>query len=217
MSISSMANAAMTRRTDFGGPGVPTGIREIAFAAGAPPAPSVRPPSPPAQPRVTGRMPIPPAQPTGAAATAPPAAPAAAVGTASAALQVITTYIPTEILTLYVAVIGAIRATKADEIALTARGWTVFWVFLVGSPIAVWIIYAAKVRAAGKPLPVALGSWPMWEMTAATIAYAAWAFALPESPLAQTDASRPLAPVVVLVASTVLGLLAPVVQQPIKP
>lgn len=66
-----------------------------------------------------------------------------------------------------------------------------------------------------KPLPLAPRAWPMWEMFAATVAYVAWAFVLPNSPFQQFQDwySSALAGVVVLAATTILGLLAPVVQR----
>jgi hypothetical protein len=139
------------------------------------------------------------------------------------ALKVIITYIPTEVLTLYVAVLAAIQ----DPNRKSPRSlWLAFYCFLIATPIIVWLVYAAKVRAASKPLPLLPRAWPLWEMFAATVAYAAWAFALPDSPfkysftnwnsLALNDWYSPaLAGVIVLVISTLLGLLAPVVQRPL--
>jgi len=49
----------------------------------------------------------------------------------------------------------------------------------------VWVAFATKLRAVGKPLPASPQRWPVWEMTAATLAYGAWTFALPNTPFAQ--------------------------------
>jgi len=130
------------------------------------------------------------------------------------ALKVIVTYIPTEILTLYVAVLAAIQ----DPNRHSSRSlWNVFYFFLIVTPIVVWLVYAAKVNAANKPLPIRPKTWPLWEMFAATIAYAAWAFGLPDSPFKDfTDWYSPaVAGLAVLVVSTFLGLIAPVVQRPL--
>jgi hypothetical protein len=130
---------------------------------------------------------------------------------ATSALNLLITYIPTEILTLYVAVLGAINRPGAE--------WVAFWCFLVATPAFVWLIYAAKLRAANQPLPLTPFVWPIWEMVAATVAYAAWAFGLPNSPFRvfKDFYSAPLAGVIVLIASTVLGLIAPVVQRAAPP
>ncbi len=56
--------------------------------------------------------------------------------------------------------------------------------------------------------------WPVWEMMAATLAYAAWAFALPSTPFTQfTWYSPGLAGALVPVVSTVLGSVAPLFQR----
>jgi len=130
------------------------------------------------------------------------------------ALKVIVTYIPTEVLTLYIAVLAAIQ----DPNRLSSRSsWIAFYCFLIATPIVVWLVYAAKVRAANKHLPIKPRAWPMWEMFAATVAYAAWAYGLPESPFKDfTNWYSPaLAGLVVLVVSTLLGLIAPVIQKPL--
>jgi hypothetical protein len=132
----------------------------------------------------------------------------------TSALKVMVTYIPTEVLTLYVAVLAAIQ----DPNRHSSRSlWLAFYSFLIATPIVVWLVYAAKVRAANKRLPIAPKTWPLWEMIAATIAYAAWAFGLPESPFKDfTNWYSPaLAGLAVLVVSTLLGLLAPVVHRPL--
>jgi hypothetical protein len=128
------------------------------------------------------------------------------------ALKLIATYIPTEVLTLYVAVLAAIRtqepATKDLKLA--------FYSFLIITPLVVWLVYAAKVKAAGKKLPLAPRSWPLWEMFAATVAYVAWALTLAQNPFVASNWYSPaLAAVVVLIVSTFVGLLAPIFQRPI--
>lgn len=93
------------------------------------------------------------------------------------ALKVIVTYIPTEVLALYVAVLAAIQdPTRQSRRSL----WVAFYCFLVLTPIVVWLVYAAKVRAAKKPLPTSARAWPLWEMFAATVAFVAWALACPK-------------------------------------
>jgi hypothetical protein len=129
------------------------------------------------------------------------------------ALKVIATYIPTEVLTLYVAVLAAIQIPNRTSYRSL---WAAFYVFLGATPVIVWLVYAAKVRAAGKPLPLAPRQWPIWEMSSAAIAYTAWAFALPETPFKEFNwYSAALAGVIVLIISTVLGLVAPLFQRPI--
>jgi hypothetical protein len=140
---------------------------------------------------------------------------AATQSTATSAASAITTYIPTEILTLYVAVIAAVGPGGAGTTG-SSTAWGSFLAFLVITPIVVWLVYAGKVRTAKKPLPVRLGQWPKWEMAAATIAFVAWAFALPATPFAALAwYNAALAGIAVLVVSTLIGLVAPIVAQPL--
>ena len=197
MSISGLANAATARRIDFlPSAGVPQGLAGIAAAFDAAPIPLIAPASfNNAGSQRTSEQPSPP------------------MNTINTALHVIFGYIPTEILTLYVAILAALHQPKTPATAV----WLTFWIFLIATPIVVWLIYAAKVKASQKPVPVAFSQWPVWEMFAATVAYIAWAFALPGTPFSEYAwYSSALAGIIVLVASTVLALLAPFFQQPIK-
>lgn len=149
---------------------------------------------------------------------------------ATAALKAIATYIPTEIITLYVAALAALAGSspgapaKVSDVARTggsiaaSTDLVAFWVFLVLTPVIVWLVYAAKVRNAGKRLPVRVASWPWWEMVSSTIAFAAWAYAMPESVFTRFGwYTAAIGALVVLVVSTLLGLVAPLVQRQLKP
>lgn len=177
MSVNTMTNAAIARRTDAGGRGrPPQTINEIAAAGEG-------------------------------------AEPGETQNSITAALAVIVTYIPTEVLTLYVAVLAALSppSGNADVVRRT------FVVFLVSTPIIVWMTYAAKVKAAAKPLPVHPAQWPIWEMTAALVAFVAWAASLPGAPfLADLRLPSALGAVIVLVTAALLGLLAPLFQRTIQ-
>lgn len=189
MSINSMANAAAARRPDMAPLDVvPEGFDEIARASFSTPTAD-----PDAEPASGGRAP------QGAASI-------------DTAFNVLFGYIPTEVLTLYVAVLATIQQPNV----VTRAMWITFWCFLAATPIVVWLVYGAKLKAAQKPLPLRYGAWPVWEMFAATVAYSAWAFALPKSPFNEYNwYSASLSGVVVLVASTVLGLIAPFFQRPL--
>ncbi len=148
------------------------------------------------------------------AAVAPPAPapgkPAATSGP-NTLLQTLTTYIPTEVLTLYVSAMAAL-STGAAQKGL----WIPFWCFLILTPAFVWVAFATKVKAAGNPIPVSPTKWPFWEMAAAMIAYVAWALALPNSPFSRLSwYSAGIAGFAVLVVSTGLGVVAPLMQRPL--
>jgi len=138
----------------------------------------------------------------------------------SAALKAIVTYIPTEVITLYVATLAAVRAGSSTSPgqAISNGELATFWTYLILTPVIVWAVYAGKVKTAGKALPASPSKWPWWEMFAATIAYTAWAYALPDSPFSRLSwYNVALGTLVVLVASTALGLLAPIVTRKLNP
>jgi hypothetical protein len=218
MSINSMTNAALARRPDFLPYGtVPRGYGEIAatsLSARSEVVDSLIPLRRTGSTRpFMGMVPSAPAGPStdDSPMRAQPSSTVASTSTASVntALNVLFGYIPTEVLTLYVAVIAAINSKDSATSSVTAAAWPVFWAFLVTTPLVVWVVYAAKLKGAGKPLSLQL---PIWEMIAATIAFGAWAFALPKSPFSELSWQSGAAPIVVLVTSTVLGLLAPLFQ-----
>jgi hypothetical protein len=187
MSINALTNAAMARRMDFEPTNaVPASFTEIGNAAGNIPKP--------AGSATSGNL-----------------------ANTNAAIQTLTTYIPTEVLTLYVsalAALGPITIKIGNEFHQIGR-WAPFWSFLVLTPVVVWIAFATKIKAAGKPIPASPGKWPLWEMGAATFAYVAWAFALPSTPFEQFHQwySPGLAAFLVLVVSAALGLVAPLMQR----
>ena len=190
MSMNSLANSAAARREDFLPLGrVPQGPAEIASAAMTPPRGD--------DGRADGIT-------SGLAVKAP---------NVDTALNVLFGQIPTEILTLYVAVLATLE--QVDKVGHGA--WTAFVIFLACTPVVFWLIYATKIRNAGKPVPSSPADWPIWEMFAATVAFAAWAFALPNSPFKTFDWYSPgLSGIAVLIVSTTLGLLAPLFQKPLS-
>jgi hypothetical protein len=186
MSISAMTNAALARRPDFGlGAAPPLGAQEIAA--------------------VTGTAVTPPADRGGAAAVR------AQGDSVATALQVVVTYIPTEIVVLYIAVLGSMGG-------VTNSPWIVFVSFVVATPFVTWVLFATKLKSAGKALPLPPSQWPIWEMSVATLAFCTWAIAMPDSPF--TVGKDPyilpgLSALIVLVTSAFIGLLAPLFQRPL--
>ncbi len=136
--------------------------------------------------------------------------------TFTSALTALMAYIPTEILTAYVAILAGLQV--ADQRTQAPPGaWVSFWVFPLLTSTLVWALYAGKCRTAGKVLPTSPGKWPMWEMSAATVAFVVWAFALPNTGFADLAWYKPgLATAAVLLVTLVLAAVAPIVQQPIE-
>ena len=180
MSISSMTNVAIARRTDFGGSVVPTSVDEMATAT--------------EEKKETQSL-------------------------GSTALKAIETYIPTEIIALYLAALAAVRAGQeqsgTDSGTIASQGeLTSFWLFLALTPIVIWLVYAGKAKTGGARLPMPPKQWPFWEILSGVIGFAAWAYVLPDSAFTRFEwYTEALGSFVVLVASTALGLLAPIFQK----
>lgn len=121
------------------------------------------------------------------------------------ALAVLFAYIPTEIITLYIAFISTVDST------VSRTNWITFGIFLFFTPIVVWLVYAAKYKKDNNnKLPISYRSLPLWEMFASSISFIAWAFALPMSVFNNFDwYSQSVAGLGILITSTVLGLAAP--------
>jgi hypothetical protein len=76
------------------------------------------------------------------------------------AMGVAIAYFPSEINVLYTAIIAAIATTSTSS---HTGQWVAFVFVLALTPIAVWFVYAARVRADGKALPLQPKSWPIAE------------------------------------------------------
>lgn len=132
----------------------------------------------------------------------------------TSALGTAVAYFPTEINVLYTAVVAAVAA--AADAQLTTQ-WVAFIIVLVLTPVAVWFVYATRVRSSGAPLPIPVRTWPVAEMVTASVAFAIWAGALPGSPLQHIPGfTAALAGVVVLAGTAVLGWIASLLQRPIQ-
>ncbi len=133
------------------------------------------------------------------------------------AIKTVTTYVPTETLTLYVALLAVLQPIDSTSASPTTGLWVAFWIFLAFTPTAIWITYATKVKSDSKKIPWKPSYWPLWEMIAGTVAYIAWAFSLPDSVFSVYSwYSTPIAGFVILVTSTILGMLAGIFQNPLK-
>lgn len=111
------------------------------------------------------------------AATTPPSVP-------SSPLSQLVTYIPTETLTLYVALqaalgdVAAPRGGKVSDADFTAR-WAWTWIlFIVTLLLAVGLSYRAQ-----RNIDVVKFKLPVFEALAAGAAFLVWALALPSTPL----------------------------------
>lgn len=128
-------------------------------------------------------------------------------GTVTQALAIVMTYIPTEILTLYVPVLAALGASPTSK---QGSEYIAFYSFLVATPLVVWLMTAARLRSQGHLDRILQFKYlPVWEMFAATTAFIAWALALPNQLFGDYTNSA-IAGLLVPASATALGLLEPV-------
>jgi hypothetical protein len=132
-------------------------------------------------------------------------APAPAAAGAAAAepgvLSTLTRYIPTEVITLYVAFLGVATVTNGDY----SPRWWGFAIFVVLTVLAVILDWVAKQRKLPKPEKSGV---PLVSTAAAAIAFAAWGFALPGSPFEELSwYDSKWAGFIALVVSIALGWL----------
>lgn len=120
-------------------------------------------------------------------------------------------WIPTESITLYVAFIGLLEPVAAPEGTEPCKVQGAFdgraiamVIFTLLTVLIVVLVHIAKVRRTREPF-----RWPVWEMTAATLAFVAWAVALPDTPLqAWCGYKVEIGAFVVLFATVFIALLA---------
>jgi len=105
-----------------------------------------------------------------------------------AAAEVVTRYIPTEIVGAYVAV-ATLMVTPGGS---RTGQWTVFYIFLAMTPVTVWLFTASRARAASKPLPLRPALWPVFELVVASVSFVLWGFTLPATPFEDFSWYRPV-------------------------
>jgi hypothetical protein len=96
----------------------------------------------------------------------------------------LTRWIPTETIALYVAFLALLTplVVSRQEDACRLNSFTGRWIalgaFAAASCLLALLLHVAKVRRTHEPF-----RWPVWEMVVAPVAFAAWALALPDTPL----------------------------------
>jgi hypothetical protein len=104
------------------------------------------------------------------------ASPKQPVGVPTNIVNQITRWIPTETITVYVALLALVAPLAPHSPSFTSR-WVLFGLMTAANPIVVVLLIMAKKESGDKFKP------PVFEMIIASIAFAAWAFALPDTPL----------------------------------
>jgi hypothetical protein len=110
-----------------------------------------------------------------------PGSPSKPVGVSTNLVNQITRWIPTETITVYVALLALVApiSAHANSHSYMSR-WVLFAIVTAVNPVVVYLIYMGKRRSNSdlKALPS-----PVFAMIIAPVAFAAWAFALPDTPL----------------------------------
>ena len=125
----------------------------------------------------------------------------------SGALGALAKYIPTEVVALYTAACSAMAAATASP--STQR--LTYWSFVAGTPVLFLLLLAGKRRRAQlsifPPLKEFWSKWPWWKLIASTIAFAAWAVAIPSTPYWTDQAGRIVAAFAAVLVSTFLAVI----------
>lgn len=128
----------------------------------------------------------------------------------TAALESIVTYIPTEVVTAYVAVLGLFHVSQGGS---HARQWYVFWAFLAITPFAVWATMAQREKTRTGLTPLRPTLWPNYtafNMTAAPVSFALWGFSLPDTPFQDLAwYSSKFGTAALIMGSLLLGYVSP--------
>jgi hypothetical protein len=102
--------------------------------------------------------------------------PSQPIGVSTDLVNQITRWIPTETITVYVALLPLLAPLAQHDPSYHSR-WVLFGVIAGSNPLIVILLTMAKTPA-GQGF-----SLPWFEMVVAPVAFAAWAFALPDTPL----------------------------------
>lgn len=140
----------------------------------------------------------------------PDARPGAENNRVTNALNLLVGYVPTEVITLYVAALSAQAAIHATFAFVDAL--TILWFFVGLTPLLLLLIYISKVAATGDKLP-GPALWPWWKMFAATVAFFVWAIAVPGNPYLK-DMTAAVAGFGAMLVSTLLNVLTPIFERP---
>lgn len=122
---------------------------------------------------------------------------------AETAINALVKYIPTEVVTLYIACVSALPAVKSDFSEVTAV--RMYWVFVALTPVFFILVYYNQLAVANQPFPK-LSQWPWWRIVASTIAFSVWALAVPND-FFSTNTAGVLSGIGAAFVSTMLSLI----------
>lgn len=126
----------------------------------------------------------------------------------SAAFEALARYIPTEVVTLYIAAASAMAAIKTTF--PTVNETNTYWFFVFLTPVVFLIVFAGQRKANNQSAIPWPHKWPWWKLFAATTAFAVWALAVPTNPYLSGPEGGAIAAFFATFISIVLSLLAPI-------
>jgi hypothetical protein len=128
-------------------------------------------------------------------------------------LNALVKYIPTEIVTLYVAASSTTQSLRTAMPYIDAR--MLYWGFTALTPVLLILMYASKRATDGLPVFPKAREMPWWKLTAATVAFMVWALAVPGNPYVVGDGAPIIASFGAIIISTLLSLLEPIFERPL--
>ena len=129
----------------------------------------------------------------------------------SAAFEALARYIPTEVVTLYIAAASAMGALKKALPAINEVN--TYWFFVVITPLVFLIVFAGKRLANGETALPGISDWPWWKLFAATFAFSIWALAVPTAPYLTGVEGGAVAAFFATFVSVLLSMLAPIFER----
>ncbi len=121
---------------------------------------------------------------------------------ATTLINQITRWIPTETITVYVVLLALLAPAASTSPSFTSR-WVLFAVMTAINPVVVVLLSMARTES-GDAFKL-----PVFEMIIASVAFAAWAFALPDTPLSSISGYNIKWNTAILTATTIsIALLA---------
>lgn len=149
----------------------------------------------------------------GGAAAAPAATAIPRVPSRDDSVAALTKYIPTESLTMYVAIVSSQKAVSSVFPAITPA--SAYALFIILTPLIMLGLYFRGLALAEHEWRISPRLWPWWRMIAATIAFSAWALAIPGNPVIDPGnmAGGAVASLAALFVSVFLSLLAPLFER----
>lgn len=132
--------------------------------------------------------------------------------TVTGSLNLLVKYIPTEVITLYVATLSA--APALQDVFPNVGTNDIYWGFTIITPLLLFLVYVNKRATSGlRPIVPQAREWPWWKLFAATVAFMVWALAVPGNPYVPGETAAVLAALGAVFISMLLNLLEPVFER----